>query len=212
MTRSPITEFQAEVAQVFFSLPEAESFLLAGGLALAAHGLSERPTEDFDAFTSRVSDVTRACEAFTVAADDQGWRVSVIQASDTFVRLEVVGEESLLVDIALDSAPGLPPVMSILGPTFAPEELAGRKLLALFDRAMPRDFVDVYVLAQRWEPRRLIKLAKATDAGFELTVLLAAMRQLDGFLDEDLPIAESELDELRTFFGAWIAQLEAADP
>lgn len=211
MTRSPITEFQAEVAQVFFSLPEAESFLLAGGLALAAHGLSGRPTEDFDAFTSRASDVTTACEAFTEAASTRGWRIYVIQASGTFVRLEVVGEDSLLVDIALDSAPGLPPVMSILGPTFAPEELAGRKLLALFDRAMPRDFVDVYVLAQRWEPRRLIELAKATDAGFELTMLLAAMRQLDGFPDVDLPIAESELEELRTFFRAWIAELEAAD-
>jgi hypothetical protein len=211
VTRSPITEFQAEVAQVFFSLPEAESFLLAGGLALAAHGLSGRPTEDFDAFTWRASDVTTAFEAFAAAAGNRGWRVNVIQSSDTFVRLDVVGEDSLLVDIALDSAPGFPPVMSVLGPTFAPEELAGRKLLALFDRAMPRDFVDVYVLAQRWEPRRLIELAKATDAGFELTVLLTAMRQLDGFSDVDLPIAESELEELRTFFRAWIAELEAAD-
>lgn len=211
MSTSPITVFQTEVAQVFFSLPETESFLLAGGLALAAHGLSERPTEDFDAFTFRAGDVTRAFEAFAVAADDQGWRVRVVQASETFVRLEVVGADSLLVDIALDAAPGLPPAISILGPTFAPEELAGRKLLALFDRAMPRDFVDVYVLARRWDQARLIELAKATDAGFELTVLLAAIRQLDGFSDGDLPIAESEVEELRTFFRAWTAQLEAAD-
>lgn len=211
MTKSPITDFQAEVARVFFSLPEAESFLLAGGLALAAHGLSERPTEDFDAFTSHAGDVTTACEAFTAAAGNRGWLVNVIQASETFVRPEVAGEDVLLVDIALDSAPGLPPVMSILGPTFAPEELAGRKLLALFDRAMPRDFVDVYVLAQRWEPWRLIELAKATDAGFELTVLLAAMRQLVGFSDVDIPIAESELEEFRTFFRVWIVQLEATD-
>jgi len=105
MTTSPITEFQANVAKEFFSLPEAKSFLLAGGLALAAHGLSERPTEDLDAFTSRVSDVTRAFEAFVVAAGDQGWSIDVVQARDTFVRLEVMGEDSLLVDIALDSAP-----------------------------------------------------------------------------------------------------------
>lgn len=178
MSTSPITVFQTEVAQVFFSLPETESFLLAGGLTLAAHGLSQRPTEDFDAFTFRAGDVTRAFEAFAVAADDQGWRVRVVQASETFVRLEVVGADSLL---------------------------------ALFDRAMPRDFVDVYVLARRWDQARLIELAKATDAGFELTVLLAAIRQLDGFSDGDLPIAESEVEELRTFFRAWTAQLEAAD-
>ncbi len=52
MTTSPITAFQADVARVFFSLPETKSFLLAGGLALAAHAISERPTEDLDALTS----------------------------------------------------------------------------------------------------------------------------------------------------------------
>lgn len=55
-----VTAFQAEVAQMFFSLPEAESFLLAGGLALLAQGMSERPTQDMDAFTSRPGDVQRA--------------------------------------------------------------------------------------------------------------------------------------------------------
>lgn len=116
MTTSPITAFQADVARVFFSLPETKSFLLAGGLALAAHGISERPTEDLDAFTSKALDVTTAFEAFSAAAGDQGWSIRVVQASDTFIRLEVVGEDSLLVDLALDSAPGLPPVMSIRDP------------------------------------------------------------------------------------------------
>lgn len=209
MTTSPITEFQADVARAFFSLPEAKSFLLAGGLALAAHGLTERPTEDLDAFTSSIADVTTAFEAFVVAAGDQGWSTDVVQASDTFVRLVVVGEDSLLVDIALDSAPGLPPVMSILGPTFAPEELAGRKLLALFDRAMPRDFVDVYRLAQRWKPDRLVESAISIDAGFDLSVLLTAMGQLNALSDADLPIGDSEVEGLRTFFHSWIKQLEA---
>jgi len=209
MTTSPITEFQAGVARVFFSLPEAKTFLLAGGLALAAHGLSERPTEDLDTFTSRVRDVTTAFEAFVVAAGERGWSIQVVQASDTFVRLEVVGEDSLLVDIALDAAPGLPPVMSILGPTFAPEELAGRKLLALFDRAMPRDFVDVYRLAQLWKPGHLIEWAQAIDAGFDLVVLITAMGQLDALSDADLPIRDSEVQGLRTFFHSWRKQLEA---
>ena len=37
------TAFQIEVAQVFFSVPEAESFLLAGGAALLAQGLTRAP-------------------------------------------------------------------------------------------------------------------------------------------------------------------------
>ena len=57
MSGSSITDFQVEVARVFFAMPEAGSFLLAGGLALAAHGLTERPTEDLDVFTSKAEDV-----------------------------------------------------------------------------------------------------------------------------------------------------------
>ncbi|WP_217808573.1 nucleotidyl transferase AbiEii/AbiGii toxin family protein [Rhodococcus sp. 1168] len=54
-------------------------------------------------------------------------------------------------DLALDSVPGMPATASVVCPTFAPEELAGRKVVALFDRAEARDFVDVYALRLRFE-------------------------------------------------------------
>jgi predicted nucleotidyltransferase component of viral defense system len=60
----------------------------------------------------------------------------------------VKGTDEVLVDIAIDVAVHYPSQFSILGPTFSHEELAGRKLLALFDRAEARDFADVFVLAQ----------------------------------------------------------------
>lgn len=121
MSASPITDFQAEVARVFFALPEAGSFLLAGGLALVAQGLTDRPTEDLDVFTSRAGDVSQAVDAFARAAAAKHWTVDIVQASDTVVRLSVAGQDELIVDIALDSPPDLPPTMSILGPTFAPK-------------------------------------------------------------------------------------------
>ena len=58
----------------------------------------------------------------------------------------MTGPEDLLVDIALDSQPGQPPTMSVAGPTYAPQELAARKVVALFDRFAARDFVDVFAL------------------------------------------------------------------
>ena len=64
------------------------------------------------------------------------------------------GPEDLIVDLALEAAPSMPATVSILGPTFAPDELAGRKLLALFDRAAARDFADVFQLSER-PPMRL---------------------------------------------------------
>jgi hypothetical protein len=73
MSGSSITDFQVEVARVFFAMPEAGSFLLAGGLAIAAHGLTERPTEDLDVFTSKAGDVAVAVEAFTRAVAERQW-------------------------------------------------------------------------------------------------------------------------------------------
>ena len=207
MHGASFTPFQAQVARVFFGLPEARSFLLAGGLALAAHGLTDRPTEDLDAFTSRAGDVHAAYQAFAQAAIAHGWRVEVRQSTDTFVRLVVTGDESLLVDLALDSAPGLPPTMSVLGPTFAIDELAARKLLALFDRAMPRDFVDVYRLTRTLPAQRLIRLAESLDPGLDKAVLALAMRQLDRYRDEDIPIKSSEVVSMRQFFQEWASEL-----
>jgi hypothetical protein len=43
-----LTAFQLEVARIFFSLPASAGFLLAGGAALAAQHLTERPTQDLD--------------------------------------------------------------------------------------------------------------------------------------------------------------------
>jgi hypothetical protein len=46
-----LTEFQLQVAQLFFGLPASDGFLLAGGGALLAQGLTSRPTQDLDFFT-----------------------------------------------------------------------------------------------------------------------------------------------------------------
>jgi hypothetical protein len=75
----------------------------------------------------------------------------VIHDSPTFCRLVVIDRDNeVLVDLAVDSPPHLPPTMTLLGPTLAPLELAGRKLLALFGRAEARDFADVSVLSERF--------------------------------------------------------------
>lgn len=50
-SRTALTDFQLEVARLFFSLPVSHGFLLAGGAAPAAQHLTERPTQDLDFFT-----------------------------------------------------------------------------------------------------------------------------------------------------------------
>jgi hypothetical protein len=83
-TGTPATSATAgeapEVAQLFFSLPASDGFLLAGGGALLAQGLTARPTQDLDFFTRPgAGDVRRARDEFTSAAGDRGWTVERVR-------------------------------------------------------------------------------------------------------------------------------------
>lgn len=211
MTESPVTgltAFQITVAEVFFSLPESDGFLLAGGAALAAQHLTKRPTRDLDLFTrSGRTTVAVARDAFEHAAVVHGWSVHRIHDDVTFCRLVVSGEETLLVDLALDAPPHLPPSQSIAGPTFGLEELAGRKLLALFDRAEARDFADVYVLARRYGADVLLSRAAEVDRGFDLAILADMIGSLARFDDADIPVDVDRVADLRTFFARWQVEL-----
>jgi hypothetical protein len=197
-----------QVAKLFFALPAASGFLLAGGAALIAQHLSTRPTQDLDFFTQTADDVPVVRAAFEDAAGVRGWTIERISDTPTFCRLVVHGEEDLLVDLALDSPPGKPPSASFVGPTFAPEELAGRKLLALFDRAAARDFVDVFALSKRYSKQGLLREAVAVDAGFDPSVLAEMFRTLNRYADADLPVNTGDAPALRAFFATWHDELE----
>lgn len=204
-----LTAFQIAVAKLFFSQPESKGFLLAGGSGLAAQHLISRPTQDLDLFThAGGSGVQVARQAFEAAAADRGWRVREIQDTDTFCRLVVSDREDLLVDLALDSPPNLPLAESLAGPTFALEELAGRKMVALFDRAEARDFADVFSLAQRYSLEVLLRRAADVDLGFDTTVLAQMLGSLSRFRDDELPIDPASTDDLRRFFRQWRTELD----
>ena len=194
---------------MFFSLPASDGFLLAGGGALLASGLTSRPTQDLDFFgeKGRVN-VGEMSEQFLKAVEVRGWECDVLQSDAFFVRLQVKGTGEVLVDIAIDVAAQYPSQFSILGPTFNHEELAGRKLLALFDRAEARDFADVFVLAQRLSKELLIVRASEIEISLEFDVLAQMMRSIVRFSDSDLPIDESLLKDLRFFFEEWANELD----
>jgi Nucleotidyl transferase AbiEii toxin, Type IV TA system len=97
--------------------------------------------------------------------------------------------------------------MSLLGPTLAPLELAGRKLLALFGRAEARDFADVFVLAQRFGEDALLTEAGAADPGFDEQVLAQMMWTLDRFSDEEIPASAEVVPQIRLFFARWAGEL-----
>lgn len=205
-----LTAFQVRVAQLFFSLPASHGFLLAGGAALAAQHLTTRPTQDLDFFTGPGrGDVPTARDAFEAAAVAHGWAVRHVRDTATFCRLVVTGSEDLLVDLALDAPPNLPASASIAGPTFGLEELAGRKVIALFDRAEARDFADVHVLAQRYTKPLLLTRAAEVDGGFDRAVFADMLDTLSRFTDAEIPVNPADIDLMREFFAQWATELRS---
>jgi Nucleotidyl transferase AbiEii toxin, Type IV TA system len=205
-----LTDFQLEVARLFFSLTASKGFLLAGGAALLAQHLTTRPTEDLDFFTTpEHGHVSVACNALEVAAQERGWRTERIHDTETFCRLVIrSGTAEVLTDLAVNAPPDFPPSLTAAGPTLAPEELAGHKLLALYDRAAARDFVDVYLLTQRFGRDVLLARAAQIDAGFDARVLADMVATLDRFTDNEIPVPGGlPASELRAFYTTWRSEL-----
>lgn len=101
-------------------------------------------------------------------------------------------------------------VVTILGPTMAAEEVAARKVLALFDRAEARDFVDVYRLVATFDRDALLRRAQQIDLGFDIDVFIEALhahRRYDG--DEFPSLDPNEVEAMRGFFTAWAIDLSA---
>lgn len=210
MTDAPagsLTPFQIQVARCFFGLPEATGFLLAGGAALAAQGLTARPTQDLDLFTAPGRGlVPEALAALEAAAAGRGWVTRQVRVSGTFARLVVSSaDDSVLVDLAVDATPERPPSTSVAGPTLDPDDLAGRKVVALFDRAEARDFADVHALAGRYGTDRLLALAAAFDAGFDVAVFTDMLDSLSRFTDEEIPASDPAA--VRDFASRWAQEL-----
>jgi predicted nucleotidyltransferase component of viral defense system len=199
---------QVDVATAFFALPEAEGFVLVGGAALISLQFVDRFTEDLDFFTDDSTKVGAMADAFEKAALAAHWTVVSVRSSPTFHRFEVgIRDESVRVDIAVDSSPYLASVESFLGPTLAPVELGARKLLALFDRAQPRDFVDVYTLAESFGKQVVFELAAQIDAGLDRTYLVVAFAILNRIPAELLPCNPDTVEPTRAFFATWSQEL-----
>jgi hypothetical protein len=199
-----LTDFQTQVATKFLSTSGGNQFVLAGGAALLVHGISKRPTQDLDFFTNHPNyAIENGLNSLVNLAHQQGWNLEIVKSENSFRRVIIQGDDSLLVDLARDSALILKPVQTQVGLVVAPEELAGRKLLALFDRALARDFIDVYVLATHFSPDSMIAMALMIDPGFDPVALSEMLATIERFEDQKLSGSGIDTGELREFFANW---------
>jgi hypothetical protein len=202
-----LSPLQQRVALILAELPEAEGFALAGGAALIARGDIDRATRDLDYFATRPERVQEAFPHVTDALQRAGLSVTVERSSDGFVRLTVGdGASTTELDLASDYRL-LPAEQSDLGPTLAAEELAIDKVLAIFDRAEPRDFADLAAVVDRWGLEHLLVRAADKDGGFDVRRFGERLDRVASFADEEFRVPLEQVQQVRSSVARWKLQV-----
>jgi hypothetical protein len=191
----PISDLQREVATIALRVAARYGFALAGGNALIAHGVIDRPTEDVDLFSDQETGVTAAADAAEAALRAAGFsterRNGINDLGDIFEGMgeglaEWVitgpdGQQTMLQMAYFDRTRG--PVTMDVGPVLDIEDLAGWKTVALVNRVEPRDYIDISAALDHYTVGELITLARRLDSGLEDRDFADAGRQLDRMPD-----------------------------
>jgi Nucleotidyl transferase AbiEii toxin, Type IV TA system len=122
-------------------------FALAGGHAIAAHGILQRPSEDVDLFADwqRRADFPSAVDEVITAYRAERLDVHVDLRLDTFARLLVTDpddpDRQHRVELVANWR-AQPPVQPDIGRVLHPDDVMAGKMDALCNRAAARDFLD----------------------------------------------------------------------
>ncbi len=208
-----LTPLQKKILNLFVTLPDKDAFYLTGGTALSAFFLKHRKSHDLDFFSSTEELITPFSQKLEASIKKETLGVERLRGFHSFVELSVTNnEDSTIIHLALDSPfrfeqpmeseefPGLK-IDSLI-------DIATNKLLALFGRAVLRDFIDVYFLVkERFSKNELMEKAVLKDPGFDLYWLGVAMERINEFPDDSpdmhLLTRQSTIAELKEFFGVW---------
>ncbi|MEU4557436.1 nucleotidyl transferase AbiEii/AbiGii toxin family protein [Actinoplanes sp. NPDC023936] len=210
-----------KLAEIGLRVAGRYGFALAGGYAVQAHGLLERPSEDIDLFTAweRRGEFAAAVEAVVGAYRADGYTVEVTQQFETFARLAVTDPDGPVGPYKVELAANwrsLPPVMMDVGPVLHVDDVVAGKMSALFTRAEPRDFLDVdaAVISGRYTYQHLLELAEQADAGFDRRVLADLLEMLPRYPDRRFAVygaAPDLIAGMRGRFAKWREQLLAGE-
>ncbi|ABP53057.1 hypothetical protein Strop_0576 [Salinispora tropica CNB-440] len=189
-------------------------FALAGGYAVQAAGLLERPSEDLDLFTAwdRRNEFTAAVTAVVHVYRDDSLTVETKRQYDTFARLAVTdGIRASKVELRVDWRANEPILMAI-GPVPHPDDAVANKMSALYGRAFARDFIDLDATLRsgRYTHDALLALARRADRGFDPRTFADALGQATQLDPDDFAqygVTGPVLDNLRGRFAEWRREL-----
>lgn len=166
-------EFQRRVTSSALAVLGRYGFALAGGYAIAAYGIIDRPSDDVDLFTDEddPAKFEKAMSEAVTAWEAEGFTTQLTVHSGTFARFYVSdGRQEIKVELCHDWR-SEPPTILDVGPVLGRDNSVGNKVAALFSRSEARDYIDVYgARSSGYSRTDLETLGAAHDGGFALAL------------------------------------------
>ncbi len=117
------------------------------------------------------------------------------------------------VDYPVANLPGVAPRTESLNELATGGDAVGsrsvRKALALFGRAAPGSFSDVYLLNQRFDRADTLRDAREADAEVDRGAFTQALRSHRHLDDRDIPDIGTPIADIRAYFHTWADELDA---
>ena len=212
--------FQRYVASLMLGEIGSAGFALAGSGAIREHGITDRPTNDVDLFTTTAT----GPEAFAAAVAagervlrDHGHQVTRSRSTPQFARLLVESANApnpvlvVEIDLGVDWRRE-PPAQLAIGPVLALGDAVGSKVAAVYSRGEARDFLDLDAIRQsgRFADPELLTLAKDHDPGFEKSMFvqqLRRVRELGPVETVEYGTNAAQLEQIKLRLATWAVEL-----
>ncbi|ATO14954.1 hypothetical protein CO540_14910 [Micromonospora sp. WMMA2032] len=204
-------ELHRRLLEIGFAAGDDLGLMLAGGYAMCAHDLVDRPSQDIDFATATAIPLPTVTDRLAAAYIAAGFSARIVESTPRMARLLISNDvSSCEVDLLKEAL--APPARMALGPVLAFDDAVGLKVRALHDRAAHRDYIDVRAANERLAWTELEHLGARHTAGFSLDELAD---RLGGVTERDIRtfrsygLTEPQVDELRTWALGWEADIRA---
>lgn len=209
---SPLDEEHALLLSTVLPVCEQYGLALAGGHAVKAHGLVDRPSDGLDLATAGAAPMTAIVDALAVAYRAAGMDTEIIGADGRRGHLVVRLSDDRCCRVDVFKEPLTRPAVAMdFGPVLALEDTVGLKVGALHDRGLPRDLIDVHAATRYFGNADLVGLGRRMlDEDFFLEDLRDQLDHMAVFPDEEFiayGIEPGEISAMRRWAQQWADEI-----
>lgn len=181
---SELANWQRRITRVALETIGQDGFALAGSGAIREHGVTDRPTEDVDLFTTSMDSAAfdHAVERVTDAWTDNGLDVSLNRHAPLYAQFSLTTTDGNHVDVDMGvDWRGSDPVRLEVGPVLSVRDAISAKVNAVYSRGEPRDLLDLDAIraSGRFTDEQLLHVAAERDPGFDRHIFAEQLGRAD---------------------------------